>query len=199
MMSLDQFKNAGVPIDRVVVGLPWYGRDPKATIVPDSVLTGLAGVLINLRYGYDYHCDADANANTTGTTCNATIGSKQGAPQVSYARAALLLANSTTGLKYNMTTVSAWFDYHCVPGPNATAEDYTGCKGAGRHQVHFDNNHTLTLKLQVRFAEASLRVSCFPSLLLQMIVFHGQIEQGCFAGAPQSRSSRGGVVEHGLR
>ena len=118
---------------------------------------------------------------------------------MSYARAALLLANSTTGLKYNMTTVSAWFDYHCVPGPNATAEDYTGCKGAGRHQVHFDNNHTLTLKLQVRFAEASLRVSCFPSLLLQMIVFHGQIEQGCFAGAPQSRSSRGGVVEHGLR
>ncbi len=46
MMSLDQFKNAGVPIDRVVVGLPWYGREPKATIVPDSVLTGLAGVLI---------------------------------------------------------------------------------------------------------------------------------------------------------
>eukprot|EP01044_Picomonas_judraskeda_P041560 COSAG03_NODE_20971_length_311_cov_0.594340_1_plen_33_part_01 len=29
MMSLDQFKNAGVPIDRVVVGLPWYG-------LPDS-------------------------------------------------------------------------------------------------------------------------------------------------------------------
>ena len=36
-------------------------------------------------------------------------------------------------------------------GPNATAKDYTGCKGAGRHQVHFDNNHTLTLKMQVRF------------------------------------------------
>ena len=104
------------------------------------------------RYGYDYHCDADANANITGAICNATIGSKQGAPQVSYARAALLLANSTTGLKYNMTTVSAWFDYQCVPGPNATAKDYTGCKGAGRHQVHFDNNHTLTLKMQVSFA-----------------------------------------------
>jgi hypothetical protein len=118
--------------------------------VPESVLTGLV-CGSNLRYGYDYHCDADVDANTTGATCNASIGSKQGAPQVSYARAALLLANSTTGLKYNMTTVSAWFDYHCVPGPNATAKDYTGCKGAGRHQVHFDNNHTLTLKMQVRF------------------------------------------------
>ena len=30
------------------------------------------------RYGYDYHC----NDNKTGATCNATVGSKQGAPQV---------------------------------------------------------------------------------------------------------------------
>ena len=77
----------------------------------------------------------------------------------------------TTGIKYNETTVSAWFDYDCVVVPNASK---TACKGAGRHQasnsvlcspcanlvalrerlllcrrqVHFDNNHTLTLKLQ---------------------------------------------------
>jgi hypothetical protein len=40
MMSLDQFKNAGVPIDRVVVGLPWYGlpdSPEKAATVPDSL------------------------------------------------------------------------------------------------------------------------------------------------------------------
>lgn len=45
----------------------------------------------------------------------------------------------------NETTASAWMDYTCVPVPNATEDS---CKGAGRHQVHFDTNHTLTLKLQ---------------------------------------------------
>eukprot|EP01051_Picozoa_sp_SAG22_P011925 SAG22_NODE_1190_length_5206_cov_1.878990_7_plen_52_part_00 len=29
-------------------------------------------------YGYDYHCDD----NKTGTACYATIGAKQGAPQI---------------------------------------------------------------------------------------------------------------------
>ena len=43
------------------------------------------------------------------------------------------LKNSTTGLKYNLTTASAWFDYTCTPIPNATKG--TTCKGAGRHQV----------------------------------------------------------------
>ena len=56
------------------------------------------------------------------------------------------LKNSTTGLKYNLTTASAWFDYTCTPIPNATKG--TTCKGAGRHQVHFDTNHSLGLKLK---------------------------------------------------
>ena len=62
---------------------------------------------------------------------------------MTYARAAQLLPVSTTGLKHNSTTVSAWFDYTCT-NTSTTA----GCTGAGRHQVHFDTNHTLTLKMQ---------------------------------------------------
>ena len=117
MESLREFENAGVPADRVVVGIPWYG--------------------------YDYHCDSGADANKTGAICNATVGSKQGAPQIAYSRAVKLLNASTTGLMFNSTTVSAWFDYTCT---NTSAT--TGCKGLGRHQVHFDTNHTLTLKQQ---------------------------------------------------
>ena len=29
LMGLEQFKQAGVPADRVVIGLPWYGYDCK--------------------------------------------------------------------------------------------------------------------------------------------------------------------------
>ena len=49
MMSLDQFKNAGVPIDRVVVGLPWCGLDLNRPpqCLNNSALTGLTGVLIS--------------------------------------------------------------------------------------------------------------------------------------------------------
>ena len=84
------------------------------------------------RYGYDYHC----NDNKTGATCNATVGSKQGAPQVlplpcvstafvaktlplpcapqvPYFTAAQYLKQSTTGLMHNATTESAWFDCEC--------------------------------------------------------------------------------------
>ena len=35
MESLREFENAGVPADRVVVGIPWYG--------------------------YDYHCDSESH------------------------------------------------------------------------------------------------------------------------------------------
>ena len=63
---------------------------------------------------------------------------------MTYSRAAQLLADEAiTNLNYNATTVSAWFDYTCVPTPNKTS-----CKGAGRHQVHFDTNHTLTVKMK---------------------------------------------------
>ena len=62
---------------------------------------------------------------------------------MSYARAAQLLPVSTTGLMFNATTVSAWFDYLCT-----NTSTTTGCVGHGRHQVHFDTNHTLTLKMQ---------------------------------------------------
>ena len=53
-------------------------------------------------YGYDYFC----TDNATGTPCHATIGAKQGAPQITYEDAKFYLMNSTTGLMYNHTTVS---------------------------------------------------------------------------------------------
>jgi hypothetical protein len=94
-------------------------------------------------YGYDYFC----TDNATGTPCHATIGAKQGAPQITYEDAKFYLMNSTTGLMYNHTTVSrlrlcsapvprqlkaggacprlvpqasAFFDYDCNPSANVT-------------------------------------------------------------------------------
>ena len=82
MMSLDQFKAAGVPANRVVMGVPWYGAS-QGRLAPfppclKRAINWLGGA------GYDYHC----NDNTTGAPCNATVGSKQGAPQLTYTKAA---------------------------------------------------------------------------------------------------------------
>ena len=34
MMSLDQFKAAGVPANRVVMGVPWYGALQADSLLP---------------------------------------------------------------------------------------------------------------------------------------------------------------------
>jgi hypothetical protein len=84
------------------------------------------------------------NDNITGAPCNATIGSKQGAPQLSYELAMQLLRNSTTGLMYNHSTASAWFDYTCIP--HNVTKPAKPCT-AGRHQVHIDTPGTIAIKL----------------------------------------------------
>ena len=55
-----------------------------------------------------------------------------------------LLRNSTTGLMYNHTTASAWFDYNCVP--HNVTPPMKPCT-AGRHQVHIDTPGTIAIKL----------------------------------------------------
>ena len=101
-------------------------------------------LLLHVRRAYcAFNLDA-CDDNTTGAPCNATIGSKQGAPQVSYELATHLLRNSTTGLIYNHTTASAWFDYNCFP--HNVTPPMKPCT-AGRHQVHIDTPGTIAIKL----------------------------------------------------
>ena len=156
LMSLEQFKKAGVPADRVVMGLPWYG--------------------------YDYSCDD----NTTGASCYATIGAKQGAPQITYQAAAVYLRNSTTGLKYNHTTASAFFDYECDPAAPVPLGGVKACAGAGRHQVHLDTPGTIAIKAAALRAAGVRGIAwwntgsvgeCTPSALQQCCVCHDWVDR----------------------
>ena len=67
--------------------------------------------------------------------------------QLQYEQAQALLDSnaSITGLNYNHTTASVFFDYNC-PTSNTTSTGYK-CLVPGRHQVWYDSPGSLAVKM----------------------------------------------------
>ena len=150
MMSLDQFEQAGVPANRVVVGVPWCTAPKALTVsvpafeVPARrVDCGCGRRRLRLPLQRQHHGRAvqrHGGLEARGAaglilhrrrTARELVRSQSTDDRKTHSRC-VSLGCRTTGIKYNETTVSAWFDYDCVVVPNASK---TACKGAGRHQA----------------------------------------------------------------
>lgn len=81
--------------------------------------------------------------------------------QLQYEQAQALLDSdaSISGLIYNHTTASVFFDYVC-PASNTTSTGYK-CVGPGRHQVWYDSPGSLAVKMGYLRALGIRGVACW--------------------------------------
>ena len=111
----------------------------------------ISEMFVRTGYGYDYIC----TTHETGAPCKLVAAQARWAPrppQINYADALVLLRNgsSTTGLMYNRSSASAWFEY----------QDWDG----KRHQVW--SVPTMTLATDVTstaLSDADPAVVCPPA------------------------------------
>eukprot|EP01050_Picozoa_sp_SAG11_P028446 SAG11_NODE_7600_length_1123_cov_1.261719_2_plen_251_part_01 len=98
-MAMQQYADQGVSMDKIVLGLPWYGYDYACTndTIGDPCSTG---------------CKGKQNSNCSGKIWNQTIYNKKNV-QLMYRDALKLLRNASTELIFDPETVAYHFDYIC--------------------------------------------------------------------------------------